>query len=198
MTLDSFRSYVQPIIEPVAPTGIRIGLTPNSCTILAFIAAICGGTAFFLEHIFLGFFCVLLNSVFDAIDGAIAREVGENGPKGDFLDHTLDRYADIFLICGIFAGPLCSWEIGVVALVGVLMSSYMGTQAEASGVGRLYGGVLGRADRLVLLLIGSLATMVLPAGVFGLTPLAIVLLIFGIFGNMTAFQRFLYGWQKMK
>ena len=198
MTLDSFRPHVQPIIDPVARAGIRIGLTPNSCTIFAFIAAICGGIAFFFEQALLGFFCVLLNSVLDAIDGAIARKLGESGPKGDFLDHTLDRYADIFLICGIFAGPLCSWEIGVFALVGVLMSSYMGTQAQAIGVGRFYGGILGRADRLMLILIGALATIVIPAGIFGLSPLAIVLLIFGMFGNITAFQRFWHVWREMK
>ena len=197
MTLDSFRSHVQPIIDPVARAGMRIGLTPNSCTIFAFLAAICGGIAFFLGHVLLGFFCVLLNSVLDAIDGAIARKIGEAGPKGDFLDHTLDRYADIALIYGTFAGPLCSWEIGVFALVGVLMSSYMGTQAEAIGVGRFYGGILGRADRLMLLLIGALVTIAMPTGVFGLTPLAIVLLIFGIFGNVTAFQRFLHVWKQI-
>ncbi|MCL2460670.1 MAG: CDP-alcohol phosphatidyltransferase family protein [Euryarchaeota archaeon] len=197
MTLDSFRPHVQPIIDPVANASIRIGLTPNSCTLFAFIAAICGGVAFFLGHVLIGFFCVLVNSVLDAIDGSIARKIGEAGPKGDFLDHTLDRYADIFLICGVFAGPLCSWEIGVFALVGVLMSSYVGTQAQAIGVGRYYGGVLGRADRLVLLLIGALATFLMPVGVFGLTPLAIVLLIFGILGNLTALQRFLHVWMQL-
>jgi archaetidylinositol phosphate synthase len=188
---------VQPIIDPVARAGMRIGLTPNSCTIFAFIAAICGGITFYFGQVLLGFFCVLLNSVLDAIDGEIARKIGKDGPKGDFLDHTLDRYADIFLVCGIFAGPLCSWEIGTFALVGVLMSSYMGTQAQAIGVGRFYGGILGRADRLVLFLIGALATLIIPAGVFGLTPLAIVLLSFGIFGNITAFQRFLHVWKQI-
>lgn len=197
MTLDSLRPHVQPIIDPVANAGIRIGLTPNSCTVFAFIAAICGGVAFFLGHVLIGFFCVLINSVLDAMDGAIARKIGEAGKKGDFLDHTLDRYADICLICGIFAGPLCSWEIGVFALVGVLMSSYMGTQAQAIGVGRYYGGVLGRADRLVLLLLGALATFLMPAGMFNLTPLAIVLLIFGILGNLTALQRFLHIWKQL-
>ena len=39
------------------------------------------------------------------------------------------------------------WQIGVFALTGVLMSSYLGTQAQAVGVGRYYGGILGRADR---------------------------------------------------
>jgi len=197
MTLDSFRPLVQPIIDPVANVSIRIGLTPNSCTIFAFIAAFCGGVAFFLGHLLIGFFCVLVNGVLDAVDGAIARKIGEAGPKGDFLDHTLDRYADIFLICGIFAGPLCSWEIGVFALVGVFMSSYMGTQAQAIGVERYYGGVLGRADRLVLLLLGSFAAFLIPEGIFSLTPLAIVLLLFGIFGNLTAFQRFLHVWKQL-
>ena len=197
MTLDSFRPHVQPIIDPVANASIRIGLTPNSCTIFAFIAAICGGVAFFLGHVLIGFFCVLANSVLDAIDGAIARKLGKASLKGDFLDHTLDRYADIFLICGVFAGSLCSWEIGVFALVGVLMSSYMGTQAQAIGVERFYGGILGRADRLVLLLLGSFATFLIPAGIFSLTPLAIILLIFGIFGNLTALQRFWHVWKQL-
>jgi len=197
MTLDSFRPHVQPILDPVANASIRIGLTPNSCTIFAFFAALCGGMAFFLGEVLIGFFCVLVNGVLDAIDGSIARKIGEAGPKGDFLDHTLDRYADIFLICGIFAGPLCSWEIGVFALVGVLMSSYIGTQAQAIGVGRYYGGILGRADRLVLLLLGALATFLMPPEMFSLTPLAIVLLIFGILGNLTALQRFLHVWMQL-
>ena len=197
MTLDSYRSHAKPIIDPVARASIRIGLTPNACTIFAFIAAALGGIAFFLGQVLLGFFCVLTNSVFDALDGAIAREMGISSLKGDFLDHTLDRYADILLVCGIFAGPLCSWEIGVFALVGVLMSSYMGTQAQAIGIGRTYGGILGRADRLVLLLSGSLAAFFIPAGIAGLTPLAIVLLIFGIFGNITAVQRFYSTWRQL-
>jgi archaetidylinositol phosphate synthase len=172
-------------------------LTPNTCSIFAFIAAICGGVAFFLGHVLIGFFCVLTNSILDAIDGAIARKLGETSQKGDFLDHTLDRYADIFLICGVFAGPLCSWEIGVFALVGVFMSSYMGTQAQAIGVERYYGGILGRADRLILLLLGSLVAFLIPAGILSLTPLAIILLIFGIFGNLTALQRFLHVWKQL-
>jgi archaetidylinositol phosphate synthase len=197
MTLDSFRSHAKPIIDPVAGASIRIGLTPNTCTIFAFIAAALGGIAFFLGQVLLGFFCVLTNSILDALDGAIARKMGISSLKGDFLDHTLDRYADIFLVCAIFAGPLCSWEIGVFALVGVLMSSYMGTQAQAIGIGRTYGGILGRADRLILLLIGSLAAFFIPAGIAGLTPLAIVLLIFGIFGNITAVQRFYSTWRQL-
>ena len=89
---------------------------------------------------------VAINAVFDAIDGALARELKVASLRGDFIDHVSDRYADIVIITGIFAGGAASWEIGVFALTGVLMSSYMGTQAQALGVGRYYGGVLGGAD----------------------------------------------------
>jgi len=118
--------------------------------------------------------------------------------RGDFLDHAVDRYADIFIITGIFAGGLVIWPIGVFALTGVLMSSYLGTQAQAVGVGRYYGGVLGRADRLVLIILVGIVSIVLPAGIFGLTLYTLLLLCFGIFGHITALQRFAYVWANVK
>ena len=90
------------------------------------------------------------------------------GPKGDFLDHVVDRYADIFIITGIIGGGNSGWLIGIFALTGVLMSSYLGTQAQAVGVGRYYGGLLGRADRLLLIMVAGILTLIFPDGAFGL------------------------------
>src|SRR2546430_14514327 len=55
-----------------------------------------------------------------------------------------------------FNAMYCHLEVGMLALLGVLLTSYMGTQAQAVGQGRAYGGILGRADRLVLLFLGGL------------------------------------------
>ncbi len=46
------------------------------------------------------------------------------------------------------------------------MSSYLGTQAQAVGVGRYYGGLLGRADRLVLILIVGAIDLIVPMSFF--------------------------------
>ena len=146
----------------------------------------------------LGVLGVMLNAFFDAMDGAIAREAGTASMRGDYLDHVLDRYADIFIICGIFAGPLASAPEGILALTGVLMSSYMGTQAQAVGVGRFYGGVLGRADRLLLLIIFGILAGLFPAGIFGYGFLSILLVIFGVLGHVTAWQRFRHTWDELK
>jgi len=143
MTLDKFRPHVTNIVHPFAAAAMKLGLTPNSFTIGAFLVAAGAGTAFFLGSIVLGTVLVAVNAVFDAMDGALARARNIQSVKGDFLDHVVDRYADIFIITGIFAGGFAPWPVGVLALTGVLMSSYLGTQAQAVGVGRYYGGVLG-------------------------------------------------------
>ncbi|PWR70532.1 CDP-alcohol phosphatidyltransferase family protein [Methanospirillum lacunae] len=197
MTLDSYRAQVKPFIDPVVSATVRIGLTPNFCTILSLIAAAGGGYAFFRGDILFGTFGVILNAFFDGLDGAMARALGQQGLRGDFLDHTVDRYADIFILCGIFSGPLCAWWIGIFGLTGVLMSSYMGTQAQAVGVGRFYGGLLGRADRLVLLMGVCIASLFIPAEILGLSLFAWLLLIFGIFGHVTAAQRFAHVWKQL-
>jgi archaetidylinositol phosphate synthase len=144
-----------------------------------------------------GTILVALNAAFDALDGALAREMGIAGAHGDFLDHVIDRYADIFIITGIFAGGAAPWQIGVFALTGVLMSSYLGTQAQAVGVGRFYGGILGRADRLLLIIIAGALTVLIPVEIGGLNYLGWLLVIFGILGHYTAIQRFIHVWREI-
>ena len=78
------------------------------------------------------------------------------------------------------------------------MASYLGTQAQAVGVGRYYGGILGRADRLVLILVVGVIGLLLPIHIYGLTWLGWLLVLFGVFGHITAFQRFAYVWAKVE
>ena len=177
---------------------MRLGLTPNTFTLAAFLASAAAGLLFYLRLEVWAIVAVALNAFCDAMDGAIAREQKIQSRRGDFLDHAVDRYADIFIITGIFAGGIVPWQIGVFALTGVLMASYLGTQAQAVGVGRYYGGVLGRADRLVLILVVGIVALLSPVTIYGLTWLGWLLLLFGIFGHVTAFQRFTYVWRKVE
>ena len=127
-----------------------------------FIASAAAGFLFYFRLELWGIVAVALNAFCDAMDGAVARAMKTQSLRGDFLDHAVDRYADIFIITGIFAGGLVPWQIGVFALTGVLMASYLGTQAQAVGVGRYYGGLLGRADRLVLILVFGVIGLFVP------------------------------------
>jgi len=198
MTLDQFRPHVKVYFDPLVRCAIRWKITPNLLSIAALLASLVAGILFFLQMTVWAVLAVAANAFFDAMDGAVARETKSQSLRGDFLDHAVDRYADIFIITGIFASGLVPWLIGVLALTGVLMSSYLGTQAQAVGVGRYYGGVLGRADRLVLIMVVGIVFILYPATIYGLNLLGWLLLLFGVFGHVTAFQRFAYVWLKLE
>jgi archaetidylinositol phosphate synthase len=198
MTLDQYRSHAKVYFDPLVAVAIRCRLTPNFFTIAALIASAAAGVFFFLRMEVFGILAVALNAFCDAMDGAVAREMQIQSKRGDFLDHAVDRYADIFIITGIFAGGLVPWQIGVFALTGVLMASYLGTQAQAVGVGRVYGGLLGRADRLVLILAVGILEVCAPAMFYGLSWFGWLFVLFGLFGHITAFQRFAYVWAKVE
>jgi hypothetical protein len=88
------------------------------------------------------------------------------------------------------------------------MTSYMGTQAQALGCGRDYGGILGRADRLVILIIIPLLQMwvnyYIPSGrlplpgMFRITVLEYTMLWFFIAGNITALHRGIQSWRELR
>jgi archaetidylinositol phosphate synthase len=198
MTLDQLRPHLGFILGPLTRASIRAGLTPNSFSVMAFLASVAAGYAFYIGQVAVAIVLVAMNALFDALDGAIAREMNLASPRGDFLDHVLDRYADIFIITGIIAGTDLPWIIGIFGLTGVLMSSYLGTQAQAVGVGRYYGGTLGRADRLLLIILAGLLTIAFPAGYLGISFLGWLIVVFGIFGHATAIQRFFYVWGKVR
>ena len=198
MTLDQYRSQAKVIMDPLAAAAVRCRLTPNFFTVAALIASAAAGVLFFLRMELWGVVAVALNAFCDAMDGAVAREMKIQSKRGDFLDHAVDRYADIFIITGIFAGGMVPWPIGVFALTGVLMSSYLGTQAQAVGVGRYYGGILGRADRLFMIMVVGIVNLLMPLSWYGLSWMGWMLVLFGIFGHITAFQRFAYVWAKVE
>ena len=195
MTLDRFRPVADRVLEPFVETAIRIGLTPNSVSVLAFVLAAGAAVSFFAARpvwYLVGALLVFLNGWLDLLDGAMARELGAASPAGDLLDHVLDRYADLVIVAGL-AGGVGRYALGFAAVTGVLLTSYLGTQIEAVGLEREYGGLLGRADRLALVgFTGLLAALVPVVG--GYSPITILLAIFAVVGHVTALQRFLGAW----
>ncbi len=131
---------------------------------------------------------------------------GKASKRGDYVDHVLDRYSDVLMVGAIAVSAWCNTVLGLLALVGVLLTSYMGTQAQAVGVGRNYRGLLGRADRLVLLIVAPLAQYVLMANgmvrfdvsPYSLSAFEVVMIWFAVVGNLTAVQRAVQGFRLLK
>ena len=200
MTLDQFRSVANRLLGPWVRAADALGLSPNQVSVLAFLVAIGAGVAFAIgDPIFyaVGAVLVLLNGWFDLVDGALARHLEVSSDGGDLLDHVLDRYADIGILAGFTAG-IDAYALGFAAVTGVLMTSYLGTQIQAIGIGREYGGLLGRADRLALMgVVGGVAAIYSAPIVVGLNVVGLLLVLFAIVGHVTAFQRFVGAWSDL-
>ncbi|WP_276301193.1 CDP-alcohol phosphatidyltransferase family protein [Halorussus lipolyticus] len=201
MTLDQFRHVADRALEPFVSLSTRLGLTPDAVSVVAFALAGGAGGTFYLgsdEPIWYlaGSVLVFLNGWLDLLDGALARELGTDSKAGDLLDHVLDRYADIVVISGLAAG-IGEYALGLLAVTGVLMTSYLGTQAQAVGLDRVYGGLLGRADRLALIGVTGVLAAIVTDAFAGFTVVGWLLVVFAVVGHFTALQRFYYAWREL-
>ena len=205
MTLDQYRDLADRLLGPFVAAADRVGLTPDGVSVIAFGVAVAAGVAFALaapRWYVVGAALVLANGWLDLVDGALARAQDVAGDGGDLLDHVLDRYADIAMLVGLAAG-VGAYALGLAAVTGVLMTSYLGTQIEAVGLGREYGGLVGRADRLALIAVGGVVAAVaallpaVPTSFAGFGVVGWLLVFFAVVGHLTALQRFWGAWSDL-
>jgi archaetidylinositol phosphate synthase len=202
MVLDKQRDKIDPILTIIAKK--LKNLNPNHLSWLSLFFALFAGIFFYFSkpanelinyYLYFAALFVFLNGLLDAIDGKVAKMSNKSTRKGDFLDHAIDRYGDVMILCGL---ALSQWNrypsIGILAISGMLLTSYMGTQSQAIGYKRNYSGLLGRADRLFLLMIAPLIQHILlyykMEIILNFYILEWILIYFSIIGNFTAIQRF--------
>lgn len=207
MVLDKQRHRLDWWLVPLAKAFRHVN--PNVFTWIALAAAIGAGIAFWqsgpMEPLWLlglGAGLVITNGVLDVLDGKVAKMTGKDSPRGDYLDHAVDRFSDVAFIAGIALSGWARVEVGLAAIVFTLLTSYLGTQAQAVGIGRNYGGLLGRADRLMLLMVLPWVQYTLAATGTALPTLWLqyspslldtMLLYFAVMGLVTTVQRFAKG-----
>ena len=201
MVADDYRDLGTKILMPLAKIS---PLGPMGISLLSLITALTAGYSFYVGdldsnkiYLLLGSLMVFLTAVFDALDGIVARERNLSSKRGDLVDHTLDRVADIIIVGGIALGPLVDITIGFSAIIGILMLSYMGTQAQAVGAGREYAGLLGRADRLVVLAIVPVIQY-FDQGYGDLNYMSLMCYTFAIICTMSAIYRFQRIWNELE
>ena len=200
MVADDYRDLGAKILMPIARI---IPLGPMGISFLSLLTALTAGYSFYIADLetnkswlLVGSLMVFLTAVFDALDGIVARMRDLSSKRGDLVDHTLDRVADIIIVGGIAIGNLVDIIIGFSAIIGILMLSYMGTQAQAVGAGREYAGLLGRADRLVVLSIVPIIQY-FDEGYGDLNYMTLMCYTFAIICTMSAIYRFQRIWKEL-
>jgi CDP-diacylglycerol--glycerol-3-phosphate 3-phosphatidyltransferase len=133
-------------------------------------------------------FGVIATGVPDILDGTVARHSGRAGPRGAFLDSVSDRVADAVLFGGV------AWflvgegaYLPLLALAAAALSmliSYERAKAESLGF-TANGGIMERAERMVLLAIGLAFGILVP-----------VMWVMVVLLGVTAVHRFVKVWRQ--
>jgi len=186
---DSFTDWARTqagvFLRPIARVMARLGIHPNTITLIGFLLQVGVGVVFGLGYLMLGGWLLLVVAPVDALDGALARALGQKSRFGAFLDSTFDRLSDAALILGLTAHYLRQGEhleviLLLISLVAAQMVSYIRARAEAEGF-PCKVGLLTRLERIAL--IAALSAVGLPiVMIWALAVLSVI----------TVVQRILY------
>ncbi len=155
------RAAYEKLSTPIAKGALRIGLTPDTVTIIGTAGSVLAAlTLFPIGQLWWGAFAVFVFVLADMLDGAMARQRGGGTRFGAVLDATCDRISDGAVFCGLLwwaAFGLHSSPLMVATLICLVTSqviSYIKARAEASGLNG-GGGLIERPERLVIVLAGA-------------------------------------------
>ncbi|MCC7512587.1 MAG: CDP-alcohol phosphatidyltransferase family protein [Anaerolineae bacterium CFX3] len=182
---DRMRIWFKWFLDPVAAFFNRIGLTPNTMTLLGLAGNF--AAAYFVSRgqISLGGLLMLLTTPFDALDGTMARLRGDASDWGAFVDSVTDRYSELAVLGGLLVhfstiGDGLSAIATFAAAAGTVLVSYVKARAEAVGFSAKVG-FLTRVERYLVL--GPLLLFNQPV---------IAAWFIAVFANFTALQRIFF------
>lgn len=185
-----FRAPIERAVRPVGMLLRRTGMSPDHLTILGIVVAV--GAAFAIGQGALrgGLILVIAAALPDMLDGALAKASNSASQRGAFFDSVIDRVTDSVLFGGVawyFASEKSAHlALLPMAIMGVSsLISYERAKAESLG---LYakGGLMERAERIVVLCIGLLFDSLL-------VPIMWIMLVLTV---ITAIQRFVQVWKQ--
>ena len=183
------------LIDPVANWLVKRGVHPNTITVVGTLCTVVGGIIYGTGHIRTGGFFLGITALFDVLDGTVARRSNKSSMFGAFLDSTLDRLADGFVLGGLAVfyatsrihGSVPLMITALLGLVGAFLTSYTRARAESLGLDAKVG-LLQRPERVVLLSA--------PQALFGLVldgwVLASIIIILTVTAWITVIQRVAY------
>lgn len=208
---DSLQQGIYCIINPFVKLLIKIGVTPNMVTTIGLLGQVAGAVlliraGYIASHtgsipyslVTWAGAVIILFSVFDMLDGQVARIGNMVSRFGAMYDSILDRYCELVCLGGVayyFVQADMLWPalITYLAVIGSLLVSYVRARAEGVGL-ECKIGFMQRPERVVVTCAGIITTGILgQCGVdWANWVLTIAMSLIAVFANVTAFARIAY------
>ena len=152
------RKNVTRAVDPIARVLARLGFTPTVLTVTGLVITVAGAVLLAFGELSAGALVAGIGATLDIMDGVLARLTKTESRRGAFLDSFTDRVGEVAIWTGL-AFHLARDEtatlvmLALVGMSGSLLIPYLRAKAEGEGVNGK-GGLMGRAERLLFLLIG--------------------------------------------
>lgn len=186
---EMIEAYVKGMLQPAARRLAATGITPNQVTVAGLVTVLIAAVLIGYGFLVAGGLLFLAGSLFDLMDGVLARAEERTTDIGAFLDSSLDRIGEGVVFAALvlhFAREDDPWmaALTVIALTGATLTSYARARAEGLGM-TCTVGLVTRPERVLILGIGLIAGLAAPA-IWVLTML----------GAFTAAQRIVHVYRK--
>jgi len=179
---DQARVTFKGVIDPVAAFFNRLGLMPNTMTLLGLVGNIVGAYLLARGMMTIGGLIILLMGPVDALDGSMARQRGMAGKFGAFVDSVTDRYSELVIFAGLlYYYSVQGHALAVILVYGAAAGSVLVSYVRARGQSLNWDtkvGILTRMERYLVLA----PSLILNYPLVGMWIIA-------IFANITALQR---------
>lgn len=144
----AFQNLLRPLVKYIDHRGI----TANQVTVLAAVISLMIGLLIivFVQHVWLFALIpvwMILRMAFNAIDGMLAREFGQQSRLGAYLNELCDVIADCALILPFALIPEVSLTAVLLVTLLAVISEYAGVLGPMVGASRRYDGPMGKSDR---------------------------------------------------
>jgi CDP-diacylglycerol--glycerol-3-phosphate 3-phosphatidyltransferase len=182
------RKPVDRAVKPVGNWLRRTRLSPDHLTIAGIVFAVGAAVAIGWGLLPLGLLLVVLAALPDLLDGALAKASNTSSPRGAFFDSVIDRVTDGLFFSGVAWHLIPKGHVAMVPVAVLVVSqviSYMRAKAESLGLDAK-GGLMERAERIILLCVGLLFSVLL-------VPIMYLMLVLTV---VTALQRFVKVWKQ--
>lgn len=215
---DALQQGIYKVINPFVRFLIRMRFTPNIVTTIGLIGNAAAAALIFYAGnktegiyrpdymlILISGILIVAFSLFDMLDGQVARLGNMTTRFGALYDSVLDRYCELMMFGSIsyyllMAGSPAGALIAFLALMGSLMVSYVRARAEGIGL-ECKIGFMQRPERVVVTAAALLATGIagecsssFDANIILIVAMAVI----AVFANLTAIARLVYSHHQLK
>lgn len=193
MSIYKLKSSFQSLLRPLVGRLAAMGLTANQVTLVAAIVSVAIGALLLIRPEPALFALVpvwmVLRMAFNAVDGMLAREHGQQSALGGYLNEITDVVSDAALYApfALIAPFSLPWLTAIIFLA--TLTEFAGALGVAHGNGRNYEGPMGKSDRALLFgALGALVAVfgVLPAWTWHIQPMTCVLLVWTVVNRVRA------------